>query len=136
MTTGARPEERRDTLSFAYLVARAFQAESGVDVDGGRDYRGVHAVGAWKWLPQYDFGVITKVDRAEAYRIAHHSEIPLSGACSRCWPPPQSLLFVFYRHRGATAKARTSGRPSRQAARAIHARCQDRRGGDGCGLPG
>jgi tRNA A-37 threonylcarbamoyl transferase component Bud32 len=68
MTTGARPEERRATLPFAYLVARAFQAESGVDVDGGRDYRGVPVVGAWTWLPQYDFGVITKVDRAEAYR--------------------------------------------------------------------
>lgn len=33
-----------------------------------RDYRGVRVVGAWEWLPQYDFGVTTEVDAAEAYR--------------------------------------------------------------------
>ena len=44
------------------------QGQSGVDVDGDRDYRGVPVIGAWTWLPEYGFGVVTKVDRAEAYR--------------------------------------------------------------------
>ena len=39
-----------------------------MDVDGDRDYRGVPVVGAWTWLPEYGFGVITKVDRADAFR--------------------------------------------------------------------
>ena len=47
---------------------RPCEAQSGVDVDGDRDYRGVPVIGAWTWLPEYGFGVITKVDRADAFR--------------------------------------------------------------------
>ena len=46
----------------------AVAGNRGVDVDGYRDYRGVPVVGAWAWMPQYDFGVATEVDVAEAYR--------------------------------------------------------------------
>ena len=33
-----------------------------------RDYRGVWVIGAWQWLPQYNFGVTTEVDVAEAHQ--------------------------------------------------------------------
>src|SRR5262249_32486732 len=33
-----------------------------------RDYRGVLSIGAWKWLPEYGFGVATEVDVADAFR--------------------------------------------------------------------
>src|SRR5262249_34398118 len=36
--------------------------------DGYRDYRGSPSVGAWRWLNDYDFGVGTEVDTAEAFR--------------------------------------------------------------------
>ncbi len=45
----------------------AIAGEDGFDVDGYRDYRGVWTVGAWRWLPEYGFGVGTEVDHAEAY---------------------------------------------------------------------
>ena len=38
-----------------------------VDLSGTTDYRGVKVVGASQWLPQYDFGVVTKLDYDEAY---------------------------------------------------------------------
>ena len=38
------------------------------DVDGYRDYRGVPVIGAWTWLPEYNLGVASEVDVAEAYR--------------------------------------------------------------------
>jgi hypothetical protein len=68
LTTGARPRQPRAKQPLARLVTEALQGGSGVDVDGDRDYRGVPVIGAWTWLPEYGFGVITKVDRAEAYR--------------------------------------------------------------------
>jgi serine/threonine protein kinase len=40
---------------------------AGCDPDGYRDYRGVPTVGAWTWLPEYDFGVATQMDRDEAF---------------------------------------------------------------------
>ncbi|MBI2827246.1 MAG: serine/threonine protein kinase [Planctomycetia bacterium] len=49
------------------MAALAVAGEDGVDVDGYRDYRGVPVVGAWKWLPEYGFGVATEVDYDEAY---------------------------------------------------------------------
>ena len=68
MTTGARPVRRRGKQPLTRLVAEAMQGPSGVDVEGDRDYRGVPVIGAWTWLPEYGFGVVTKVDRAEAFR--------------------------------------------------------------------
>jgi len=37
------------------------------DPHGYRGYRGVPKVGAWTWLPEYDFGVATEIDKDEAY---------------------------------------------------------------------
>jgi serine/threonine protein kinase len=51
-----------------HMVEQAVEGESGVEVEPFRDYRGVPAVGAWRWLPKYDFGVGTKLDASEAYR--------------------------------------------------------------------
>ncbi len=68
MTTGARPVLPRKDQPFTRLVEEAMLGRSGVDVEGARDYRGVPVIGAWTWLPEYGFGVITKVDRAEAFR--------------------------------------------------------------------
>lgn len=32
-----------------------------------KDYRGVDVVGSWKYLPEYDFGLISEVDKDEAF---------------------------------------------------------------------
>ncbi|MBN8249410.1 MAG: serine/threonine protein kinase, partial [Verrucomicrobia bacterium] len=50
------------------MVASAVAGGSGITVIPERDYRGVPAVGAWRWLPDYGFGVATKLDAAEAFR--------------------------------------------------------------------
>jgi serine/threonine protein kinase len=49
------------------MVERARQGETGTELTAFRDYRGVPVVGAWRWLPQYGFGVGTKVDAREAF---------------------------------------------------------------------
>jgi len=68
MTAGARPKLRRAEQPLTRMAAAAVAGESGSDVDGYRDYRGVPVVGAWTWLPEYDFGVATEVDVAESFR--------------------------------------------------------------------
>jgi tRNA A-37 threonylcarbamoyl transferase component Bud32 len=57
---GSRPLTR--------IVAAAVAGEDGVSVEPSRDYRGVEVVGAWRWLPDYEFGVATQIDAAEAYQ--------------------------------------------------------------------
>jgi eukaryotic-like serine/threonine-protein kinase len=56
-------EARPLTKMAAFATAR----EDGSDVDGYRDYRGVPVIGAWRWLNDYDIGITTEIDFAEAY---------------------------------------------------------------------
>ena len=64
---GFRPARTREQQPLTKMAASAIAGESGSDVDGYRDYRGVPVVGAWTWLPEYGFGVATEIDVAEAY---------------------------------------------------------------------
>jgi hypothetical protein len=66
--TGARPPLGRADQALTHMIADAVAGNSNVDVDGHRDYRGVAVIGAWTWLPEFDFGVATQIDAAEAYR--------------------------------------------------------------------
>lgn len=67
MTRGNRPTARRSELPLTRPAAGVTAGTSGIDMTGYRDYRGVVSVGAWKWLPKYEIGLITEVDVAEAF---------------------------------------------------------------------
>jgi eukaryotic-like serine/threonine-protein kinase len=68
LTTGARAAVPRSEQPLTHMAASAVAGESGVDVVGYRDYRGVRVVGAWTWLPEHGFGVATEIDVDEAFR--------------------------------------------------------------------
>jgi hypothetical protein len=68
MVAGRRPDKQRASQPLTRMAADAVAGNSGSDVEGYRDYRGVNVVGAWTWLPEYDFGVATEMDVAEAYQ--------------------------------------------------------------------
>jgi tRNA A-37 threonylcarbamoyl transferase component Bud32 len=63
---GARALKGEGPLTVAVLQALSGQSE--VNVDGYKDYRGATVVGAWKWLPNYGFGVVTELDKTEAHQ--------------------------------------------------------------------
>ena len=48
-------------------VRRALKGETGVDINGYPDYRGVMVIGAWTWVEKYGFGLTTKIDLDEAF---------------------------------------------------------------------
>jgi len=68
MTEGFRPSVRRIHRPLTVMASDAVSGNSGVNVEGYRDYRGVPVVGAWTWLPDYQMGVTTEVDVAQAFR--------------------------------------------------------------------
>ncbi len=76
---GHRPERARAALPLMRMVASAIGGESGVDVRGHRDYRGVTVLGAWRWLPEMDIGVATQVDQREAYRPMRPALLAFAG---------------------------------------------------------
>ena len=66
-TEGFRPVVRRRELPLTKICAAAVSGTSGVAMEAYRDYRGSPSVGAWTWLPEYQLGLITEVDTAEAF---------------------------------------------------------------------
>lgn len=68
MTRGFRPNRRRSQLPLTTMAADAIAGNSGLNVDGYRDYRGKNVIGAWRWLPKYQMGVAIEVDADQAFR--------------------------------------------------------------------
>lgn len=58
----------RTNAPWMSLVARALTESNGVQVLPERDYRGVPVVGAWHWIDEHQFGVVTKIDAEEAFQ--------------------------------------------------------------------
>ncbi|WP_455220805.1 PAS domain S-box protein [Kaarinaea lacus] len=55
-------------LPFTRMAASALAGESGSDLQGYRDYRGVSVVGVWRWDEELGIGIATEQDKQEAYR--------------------------------------------------------------------
>ncbi|MBD3674480.1 MAG: serine/threonine protein kinase [Planctomycetaceae bacterium] len=68
MTAGYRPGRRRSEMPLTLMAASAIDGNSSSNVEGYNDYRGVPVIGAWNWLDDYDMGITTEVDVAQAYR--------------------------------------------------------------------
>jgi eukaryotic-like serine/threonine-protein kinase len=68
MMEGERPPQKRADQPLTQVAASAIAGETGVNVSGFRDYRGVPSVAAWTWLPEYGLGVAVKGDVVEAFQ--------------------------------------------------------------------
>ncbi len=68
---GRQSPKRRTELPFVHAVSEALAGRAGADANGYRDYRGVPVVGAWTWLDDFNMGLVTEMDRAEAFRPLH-----------------------------------------------------------------
>lgn len=64
---GGRPAVGRFQQPLIKPVASGSAGETGLDVEGYPDYRGVPTVGAWTWLPEYGMGIAVEEDAAEAH---------------------------------------------------------------------
>ncbi|MDJ0851851.1 MAG: serine/threonine protein kinase [Myxococcota bacterium] len=80
------PSQPFDSLPLTRGAAGAVAGETGRDLDGYRDYRGVEVIGAWTWLSDLDLGMVTEVDANEAFavlrplRLAHATLVALLAA--------------------------------------------------------
>ena len=68
LTRGFQPGPGIATNFLMRFVANAIVEPGGVSVTPARDYRGVAVVGAWHWMEEHQFGVVTKIDADEAFQ--------------------------------------------------------------------
>ncbi|HJO47388.1 MAG TPA: cache domain-containing protein, partial [Candidatus Scalindua sp.] len=60
------------TGKLTHGVARCVAGENGSDSIGYNDYGGIPVVGVWRWLPEFNWGVVTEIDRTEVYGVAYN----------------------------------------------------------------
>jgi serine/threonine protein kinase len=68
LVEGQAPASPQKTWPLTWAAAEVVAGRTGVNADGYRDYRGVPVVGAWSWLPEWSVGIVTEIDRDEAYQ--------------------------------------------------------------------
>jgi len=94
---GHRVEAPREALPLVRMVAAAVAGQSGVDVRGSRDYRGVSVVGAWRWLPDMGIGVAAQLDQREAYRPMRPALLAFAGLFLLVVAACAAALLIYYR---------------------------------------
>src|SRR3990172_9068455 len=53
-------------------VKQCIGGNSGFNAKGYKDYRGRLVLGVWRWLPEFNWGVIAEIDRDEGYGAAYN----------------------------------------------------------------
>ncbi len=51
-------------------VGECLKKGEGYDTKGYTDYRGVNVLGFWRWIPEYNWGVVAEIDIEEGYKAA------------------------------------------------------------------
>jgi serine/threonine protein kinase len=67
LAAGDKARTPQKSWPLTWAAADVVAGKTGVNAGGYRDFRGVEVVGAWRWLPDWNVGIITDIDRTEAY---------------------------------------------------------------------
>jgi serine/threonine-protein kinase len=74
----ARPLTQAAALAIAARGRTAAIDRRGIITTPYRAYRGTEVIGAWQWLPAYDFGVVAEIGADEAFATLRYLTISLS----------------------------------------------------------
>jgi hypothetical protein len=62
----------RETGELTNGVRECVAGNNGFDAKGYKDYSGITVLGVWRWLPEFNWGVIAEIDRDEGYGAAYN----------------------------------------------------------------
>ena len=110
LTVVGRPQRPYEDWPLTYAAADVVAGNSGTNLRGYRDLRGILVMGAWQWFPDRNFGIVTEIEVSEALAGANQARAVL-----RVFAVAMALSFIllavlFSAHRNI----------SRQRAQATH----------------
>jgi tRNA A-37 threonylcarbamoyl transferase component Bud32 len=79
LSAGFKPTAPPDAWPPTRMLASAQQGESGIDLSGYRDIRGITVAGAWRWLPEFDFGIAIEVAHEKIKGITRPIRLAVQG---------------------------------------------------------
>ena len=78
LVAGEHTRVPRSEQPLTRMAKQAVTGQSGMDLVGYRDYRGVPVVGAWIWDPDLGFGITTEIDEEDAYARLNATQLAFS----------------------------------------------------------
>ncbi len=105
LTNGGRSSIERSSQPFTFMASMAIRGSQGENFDGYNDYRGVPVVGVWRWLDEYDFGMATETDVAEAYEATRLLERAVLGVLGLLTLASVGIMAITFQYRGAFRRA-------------------------------
>ena len=81
------------TGKLTYGVTQCIAGKNGSNSTGYEDYNGISVLGVWRWLPEYNWGVITEIDFGEAYGAAHNLKYIVTALVLAILIP---IVFIAY----------------------------------------
>ncbi len=79
LSAGFKPNTPPDNWPPTRMLASAQKGESGIDLSGYRDIRGETVAGAWRWLPEFDFGIAIEVSHEKIKGITRPIRLAVQG---------------------------------------------------------
>ena len=67
LVEGYRATQPREKHPLTWMAASALNGETGAQMEGYRDYRGIPVVGVWLWDPELGLALATEMDKDEAF---------------------------------------------------------------------
>ncbi|TVM03210.1 MAG: PAS domain S-box protein [Candidatus Brocadia sp. WS118] len=61
-----------ETGEFTNGVQQCIAGNNGFDAKGYKDYSGLTVLGVWRWLPEFNWGIMAEIDRDEGYGAAYN----------------------------------------------------------------
>ena len=62
----------RETGELTSGVKECVAGNNGFNAKGYKDYSGITVLGVWRWLPEFNWGVMAEIDRDEGYGAAYN----------------------------------------------------------------
>ena len=62
----------RETGELTAGIKQCVAGNNGFDATGYKDYSGITVLGVWRWLPEFNWGVIAEIDKDEGYGAAYN----------------------------------------------------------------
>ena len=81
------------TGKLTHGVRQCVSGKNGSNSTGYEDYNGIPVLGVWRWLPEYNWGVITEIDLGEAYGAAHNLKYIVTALVLSILMP---IVFIAY----------------------------------------
>ena len=77
MIEGKKADLPRNQQPLTHMAKSAIRGETGINLNGYRDYRGVPVVGAWVWDTELGLGISTELDVQEAFDTLRATQLTI-----------------------------------------------------------